>query len=77
MSGGRERDSWVHDRTINETSSEEEEEGAARQNPLENIAEVDDEGNGNIQAVGNLAQAVENPVPIQVAGNPNNLVSED
>ena len=46
MSRGTERDSGVYDRTINETSSEEEE-GAARHNPLENIAK---EGNENVQS---------------------------
>ena len=74
MSGGRERDSGVHDRTINETSSEEVEE---RRNPLENIAEVEDEGNDNIPVGGNPAQAVGNPAPIQISGNPNNPASDN
>ena len=63
MSGGRERDSGVHDRTINETSSEEEEESA--RNPLGIIAE---EGNKGNEVVIN---------PIQVAGNPQNPESDD
>ena len=45
MSGGRERDSGVHDRTINETSSEEED----NQNPLGAIAEGNEGGNGKLR----------------------------
>ena len=56
MSGGRERDSGVHDRTINETSSEEDQDAA--QNPLGVITEGNE---GNAEAIN----------PIQVAGNPN------
>ena len=56
MSGGRERDSGVHDRTINKTSSEEDKEVA--HNPLGVIAEGNE---GNAEAIN----------PIQVAGNPN------
>ena len=62
MSGGRERDSGVHDRTNNETSSEEEEEA---RNPLGIIAEEGNEGND---------EAIN---PIQVAGNPQNPESDD
>ena len=56
MSGGRERDSGGHDRTINKTSSEEDEYVA--HNPLGVIAEGNE---GNAEAIN----------PIQVAGNPN------
>ena len=56
MSGGRERDSGDHDRTINETSSEEDEDIA--HNPLGVISEGSE---GNAEAIN----------PIQVAGNPN------
>ena len=52
MSGGRERDSGVHDRTINETSSKEENEVG---NPLGDIAEE-----GNNQAI-NPIQIAGNP----------------
>ena len=56
MSGGSERDSGVHDKTINETSSEEDED--ANPNPLGVIAEGNE---GNEEAIN----------PIQVARNPN------
>ena len=71
MSGGRERDSGVHERTINETSSEEEKD---RQNPLDNIADVENEGNDNIQ---NPAVAADNPIANPLAGNQNNPASDD
>ena len=67
----------VHDRTINKTSSEEEGEGEPRRNPLDNIAEEEDEGEGNenIPVGGN--PAVGNHVPVQIVGNPNNPASDD
>ena len=73
MSGGRERDSGVHDRTINKTSSEEEDDN--RQNPLGDIAEAEEEENNDndnqIPAV-----AAENPIANPLAGN-NNHDSDD
>ena len=71
MSGGRERDSGVHDRTINETSSEEEDE--TRRNPLGNIAEAEEEEDNDNQVP---AVAAENPIANPVAGN-NNHDSDD
>ena len=62
MSGGREKDSGVHDRTINETSSEEEE---VEGNPLGIIAEEGNEGNEEVIN------------SFLVAGNPQNPESDD
>ena len=67
MSGGRERDSGVHDRTINETSSEEDKEV---RNPLVLIAEEDNNKAVNpIQIAGNNPSNPEDSDDDEMANN--------